>query len=802
MLAAVAPHILAAALPSPARRLPPAEASAPRRDGGIPSSGSALSFAGSDGGEGGEELRCVIAVFRHGDRTPKQKMKLRLRDPAFLALYAQHRPRGVRAEQVKLKSAEALQGVLDACCDMLRRLEEGQDCGVPPEDCAEKVEKLRAVITVLSRKSSDSGHFSGINRKVQLKPLVVVAADAEGEEQRVTELQLVVKHGGVLTHAGRAQAEALGSEFRRTVYPPASRYDPDDACAEGAGLLRLHSTYRHDLKIWSSDEGRVQMSAAAFAKGLLDLEGTSLAPILVSLVNLNASMLDAFDKGASDDIKAAKAVMTRYMTSEATPPGTAAEEPPLTPPRSSETEERSPRAAPPSPGPEDVMAELSLAELCTGLSAPPVELLREMLVHIAALREEIQERIWAAHAGGSSNALGGSSPASSVRDASPGPPGGGAVAACSDESLFLLLERWRKLERGLYNARRGVFDISKVPDVFDAVKYDALHSRHWGLTNLRRLHGCAKQLADVVIPNEYGITPPQKLAIGGKICSTLLGKILRDFGAVRDEAAQAWREATMQRSSSTVSAMGRMSVSHGADDGGGGMSADEEDDGGYRLHAQYAEDVNSTSRHVRTRVYFTSESHLHALVNVIRFAHLAPPGEGGAAAPLVSAAGEAALARVSELDYLSTVVFRMFELKNADPKDANKFRLELLFSPGAAGDPFAAQDGSHALPVTPRVPLCADPPLPDAPLTLNRVETTLGDFALRIALCIHPRLTHPCCRRCLRSRLALQRLPRAGPPALRQRQQRAGLAGLGACLSMTFHLVDKTRCESGAAQRA
>lgn len=29
---------------------------------------------------------------------------------------------------------------------------------------------------------------------------------------------------------------------------------------EGTGLLRLHSTYRHDLKIYSSDEGRVQVS--------------------------------------------------------------------------------------------------------------------------------------------------------------------------------------------------------------------------------------------------------------------------------------------------------------------------------------------------------------------------------------------------------------------------------------------------------------------------------------------------------------------------------------------------------------
>jgi hypothetical protein len=31
---------------------------------------------------------------------------------------------------------------------------------------------------------------------------------------------------------------------------------------EGPGLLRLHSTYRHDLKIYSSEEGRVQVNGS------------------------------------------------------------------------------------------------------------------------------------------------------------------------------------------------------------------------------------------------------------------------------------------------------------------------------------------------------------------------------------------------------------------------------------------------------------------------------------------------------------------------------------------------------------
>ena len=40
----------------------------------------------------------------------------------------------------------------------------------------------------------------------------------------------------------------------------------------------------------------LQVAAAAFTKGLLDLEGSSLTPILVSLVAKDASMLDAFGK--------------------------------------------------------------------------------------------------------------------------------------------------------------------------------------------------------------------------------------------------------------------------------------------------------------------------------------------------------------------------------------------------------------------------------------------------------------------------------------------------------------------------
>lgn len=52
------------------------------------------------------------------------------------------------------------------------------------------------------------GHFSGIYRKVQLKPLKwvkVAKSNSEGEEEKPIEALMILKYGGVLTHAGRKQ---------------------------------------------------------------------------------------------------------------------------------------------------------------------------------------------------------------------------------------------------------------------------------------------------------------------------------------------------------------------------------------------------------------------------------------------------------------------------------------------------------------------------------------------------------------------------------------------------------------------
>lgn len=58
-------------------------------------------------------------------------------------------------------------------------------------------------------------------------------------------LLLILKWGGELTPAGQRQAEELGRVFR-CMYPGgAGEY----GILPGSGFLRLHSTYRHDLKV-------------------------------------------------------------------------------------------------------------------------------------------------------------------------------------------------------------------------------------------------------------------------------------------------------------------------------------------------------------------------------------------------------------------------------------------------------------------------------------------------------------------------------------------------------------------------
>ncbi|XP_039346869.1 inositol hexakisphosphate and diphosphoinositol-pentakisphosphate kinase 1 isoform X5 [Mauremys reevesii] len=528
------------------------------------------------------ELRCVIAVIRHGDRTPKQKMKMEVKHSRFFELFEKYD--GYKTGKLKLKKPEQLQEVLDIARLLVVELGTHNDCEI--EERKSKLEQLKTVLEMY-------GHFSGINRKVQLTylPRGHPKASSEDEDARKEpspSLLLVLKWGGELTPAGRVQAEELGRAFR-CMYPGGQG---DYAGFPGCGLLRLHSTYRHDLKIYASDEGRVQMTAAAFAKGLLALEG-ELTPILVQMVksaNMNG-LLDSDSDSLSSCQHRVKARLHEIMQKDA-----------------KFCEEDYEKLAP--------TGSISLVNSMTFIQNP-VEICDQVFALIENLTSQICKRL---------------------ED-----PKSADLQLYHSETLELMLQRWSKLERD-FRMKNGRYDISKIPDIYDCIKYDVQHNCTLKLEGTAELFKLSKALADVIIPQEYGISKEEKLEIAIGFCLPLIKKIQLD----------------LQRT--------------------------HEDESVNKLHPLYSRGVLSPGRHVRTRLYFTSESHVHSLLSIFRYGGLLDESKDQQWKRAMDY-----LSAISELNYMTQIVIMLYEDNNKDPSSEERFHVELHFSPGVKG---CEEDGS------------------------------------------------------------------------------------------------------------
>ncbi|KAF5835970.1 hypothetical protein DUNSADRAFT_6635 [Dunaliella salina] len=144
----------------------------------------------------------------------------------------------------------------------------------------------------------------------------------------------------------------------------------------------------------------------------------------------------------------------------------------------------------------------------------------------------------------------------------------------------------------------------------------------------------------------------------------------------------------------------------------------------HRLCPTFASDINSPLRHVRTRIYFTSESHIHSLVNVLRFCHLQAEHP---TPPLVSESSQQALDATPEMDYLTHIVFRMYENKSFPVSSPQRFRVEVSLSPGAAYNPITHPPAAnHTLPTVPRMQLNSG-----TAETLSELEELLSPLGVR-----------------------------------------------------------------------
>ncbi|KIJ06411.1 hypothetical protein PAXINDRAFT_103381 [Paxillus involutus ATCC 200175] len=211
---------------------------------------------------------------------------------------------------------------------------------------------------------------------------------------------------------------------------------------------------------------------------------------------------------------------------------------------------------------------------------------------------------------------------------------------CCGDNPWLFRERWEKLFEDFCDVEQKKFDPSRVSELYDTIKYCALHHRTFlfaifdeaagqgkepSTTQDRKLHelyGRAKALFDLVAPQEYGIDPDEKEEIGVLTSLPLLRKVVENLEAARNH---------------------------------GGSSV---------------------------TFYFTKESHIHTLVNLILLSGL----------PIANR-------RIPELDYCSQITFELYERNFGRGNSDKEYSIKLSLSEGAHSSNVldSALDARHSL---------------------------------------------------------------------------------------------------------
>lgn len=175
-------------------------------------------------------LKTNVTVFRHGDRTPKQKLKRSFKrdEPWSAPLFALLH--GHTDEIILRQNLELVTAALDEAMML------------PGANTAD----LGIVREVIERKKDLPG------TKIQMKPAV---SKDTGE---LDKMQLVVKWGGEFSHAALHQAKDYGANMRRD-------------------MLLMNKEALNNCTVYTSSERRVSASAEIFAAAFLD-DGANSKP--------------------------------------------------------------------------------------------------------------------------------------------------------------------------------------------------------------------------------------------------------------------------------------------------------------------------------------------------------------------------------------------------------------------------------------------------------------------------------------------------------------------------------------------
>ncbi|KAJ7700063.1 histidine phosphatase superfamily-domain-containing protein [Mycena rosella] len=466
-------------------------------------------------------LKANVTVFRHADRTPKQKLKLYASGPSAPdvstdVVFNSNFPIGEPWTQpfVTLLNGEKEEIILREKTQLnliAIAIDEAKRLGAGGEDLA----KLTQLSTALFSKIELPG------TKAQLKP--VYSKRQAGQVRRLTKLTLVFKWGGEFTHSARYQSRDLGENMKKDI-----------------SIMNFHVSER-----------RVIASAE-----ISQLPSTPNQTPLNLIVRKDLLDDSNAAKDLMDDVKKRLKILLR--------PGEPEKRPELTWPKSMNK--------------EPVEEVIELLSSFRGIMRKNFETMDV---------DKIQER-W----------------------------------CCGDEP-WLFRERWEKLFEDFCDVEQKKFDPSRVSELYDTIKYCALHHRTFLFAifdehgrsdplqpprdrKLHELYGRAKALFDLVAPQEYGIDPEEKEEIGVLTSLPLLRNVVEDLEAARNN-------------------------------GGSSLT-----------------------------LYFTKESHIHTLVNLVLQSGL----------PIANR-------RIPELDYCSHITFELYERNHGRGKSDKEYSIKLSLSEGA-----------------------------------------------------------------------------------------------------------------------
>ncbi|ORX38575.1 actin cytoskeleton organization and biogenesis-related protein [Kockovaella imperatae] len=526
-------------------------------------------------------LRATVTVLRHADRTPKMKIKFSF--PAsepwarpFLCLLRGHREeiilRDPRQLQFILAAAEEsskLPGVTPEILTKLAQLKEAlqkkidlpgtkaqlkpsfekkkgakthddepkkekkkKAAGSDDEDELTETERSQKVenwlrggppqpktldrgdgFSTLGGTSTSPGSTIDLGDDKPRTPAGNEAMYASHIPEGLEKMQLVVKWGGESTHSSRYQARDLGDAFKKDI-------------------MIMNKDVLNNVKIYTSSERRVINTAQIFAHALLGVEGGSSTASNSSQYagspSLHPTAIVNGGTAASPPSIAGLPPTSNLLVPDPCPSishlivrrdllddNNAGKE------KMNEAKKQLKVLL--RPGESERRPDLAWPK---SFKREPVQVVTEVIEQLTELRAIMRRN----YENGNVDKI-------------------PQTRWCSGDSPWLFRERWEKIFEDWVGVKQEKFDPSRVSELYDSMKYDALHNRAFffavfdprgvGLGSKpgvesadRRLHdlyGLAKALFDLVGPQEYGYDAQAKEEIAVLTSLPLLRKVWGDL---------------------------------------------------------------------------------------------------------------------------------------------------------------------------------------------------------------------------------------------------------------------------------